>query len=186
MRAAPAADDGAGIPAIEIRAREPCLGGVGRVHLRYLAASGPTRRHSLLHGILRPGGPARALFRQARRAANARAQGGAHRSRRTTVPVAAVLSRQTLVSGAFGVCLSPDRRHGDLIVTSSCMTQTDESVELMNRSSYSGLPERFFARVNPVPVAKPRLLRFNHALGAELGLDIGGLGRAGRGGLFFG
>src|SRR5258707_1499798 len=60
-------------------------------------------------------------------------------------------------------------------VTSPCMAQTAESVELMNRSSYAGLPERFFARVNPVPVAKPRLLRFNHALAAELGLDIGDL-----------
>ncbi len=45
----------------------------------------------------------------------------------------------------------------------------------MNRSSYAGLPEHFFARLNPVPVAQPRLLRFNQALGAELGLDIGGL-----------
>src|SRR6266481_6835655 len=60
-------------------------------------------------------------------------------------------------------------------VTSPCMAQTAESIELMNRSSYAGLPERFFARVNPVPVAKPRLLRFNHALAAELGLDIGDL-----------
>ena len=55
------------------------------------------------------------------------------------------------------------------------MAQTAEPIELMNRSSYAGLPERFFARVNPVPVAKPRLLRFNHALAAELGLDIGDL-----------
>jgi uncharacterized protein YdiU (UPF0061 family) len=54
------------------------------------------------------------------------------------------------------------------------MAQTAES-QLMNRSSYAGLPERFFARVNPVPVANPRLLRFNHALAAELGLDIGDL-----------
>jgi len=45
----------------------------------------------------------------------------------------------------------------------------------MNRSSYAGLPERFFARVNPTPVAKPRLLRFNHALSEDLGLDLGGL-----------
>jgi uncharacterized protein YdiU (UPF0061 family) len=47
--------------------------------------------------------------------------------------------------------------------------------ELMNRSSYALLPERFFARVNPTPVAKPHLLKFNQALGAELGLDVGGL-----------
>jgi len=45
----------------------------------------------------------------------------------------------------------------------------------MYRSSYARLPERFFARVNPTPVAKPRLLKFNHALGAELGLDIDAL-----------
>ena len=45
----------------------------------------------------------------------------------------------------------------------------------MNRGSYADLPERFFARVDPMPVAKPQLLRFNHALGAELGLGYGGL-----------
>jgi uncharacterized protein YdiU (UPF0061 family) len=45
----------------------------------------------------------------------------------------------------------------------------------MNSSSYARLPERFFARVSPTPVAMPRLLTFNHALGAELGLDMGGL-----------
>jgi uncharacterized protein YdiU (UPF0061 family) len=45
--------------------------------------------------------------------------------------------------------------------------------EAMNRSSYAGLPERFFARVNPTPVAKPRLLKFNQALGADLGLEVG-------------
>jgi serine/tyrosine/threonine adenylyltransferase len=47
--------------------------------------------------------------------------------------------------------------------------------EIMNRSSYAGLPERFFARVNPTPVAKPRLLKFNQALATDLGLDFGGL-----------
>jgi uncharacterized protein YdiU (UPF0061 family) len=56
----------------------------------------------------------------------------------------------------------------------------------MNRSSYAGLPERFFARVNPVPVAKPRLLRFNHPLGAELGLDAGDLDDEALAGLFSG
>jgi len=37
-----------------------------------------------------------------------------------------------------------------------------------------------------VPVAKPRLLRFNDALGAELGLDIGGLDTAALAGTFSG
>jgi serine/tyrosine/threonine adenylyltransferase len=62
----------------------------------------------------------------------------------------------------------------------------NESLEFMNRSSYVGLPERFFARVNPVPVAKPRLLRFNHALSVELGLDIGGLDAEALAGTFSG
>ena len=46
----------------------------------------------------------------------------------------------------------------------------------MNRSSYIDLPERFFARVRPVPVEKPRLLEFNRTLAAELGLDDATLG----------
>lgn len=40
----------------------------------------------------------------------------------------------------------------------------------MNRSSYARLPERFFARLDPTPVAAPRLLKFNHSLAATLGL----------------
>jgi uncharacterized protein YdiU (UPF0061 family) len=43
----------------------------------------------------------------------------------------------------------------------------------MHHASYADLPERFFARIKPVPVAKPRLLQFNHALGASLGFDAG-------------
>ena len=42
----------------------------------------------------------------------------------------------------------------------------------MQRSSYAGLPERFYARVDPTPVDKPRLLEFNRPLCAELGLDV--------------
>jgi uncharacterized protein YdiU (UPF0061 family) len=45
----------------------------------------------------------------------------------------------------------------------------------MNSSSYALLPERFFARVSPTPVAMPRLLTFNYSLSAELGLDMGDL-----------
>jgi serine/tyrosine/threonine adenylyltransferase len=56
----------------------------------------------------------------------------------------------------------------------------------MRRSSYADLPERFFARINPTPVAAPRLLRFNHALGAELGLDLGDLDAAALAALFSG
>jgi uncharacterized protein YdiU (UPF0061 family) len=56
----------------------------------------------------------------------------------------------------------------------------------MNRSSYADLPERFFARINPTPVAAPRLLRFNHALSTELGLDMDGLDADVLAGLFSG
>jgi serine/tyrosine/threonine adenylyltransferase len=35
-------------------------------------------------------------------------------------------------------------------------------------ASYASLPERFFARVAPTPVAQPRLVKFNHALAADL------------------
>jgi uncharacterized protein YdiU (UPF0061 family) len=45
----------------------------------------------------------------------------------------------------------------------------------MKRSTYAALPERFFARVPPTPVAMPRLLAFNQALAADLGLDTTGL-----------
>ena len=45
----------------------------------------------------------------------------------------------------------------------------------MNPPSYAALPEHFFARLNPTPVSKPQLLRFNHGLERELGLGIGDL-----------
>jgi serine/tyrosine/threonine adenylyltransferase len=56
----------------------------------------------------------------------------------------------------------------------------------MNSSSYAGLPERFFARIKPTPVAAPRLLRFNHALGLELGLEMDDLDAEELAGLFSG
>jgi serine/tyrosine/threonine adenylyltransferase len=45
----------------------------------------------------------------------------------------------------------------------------------MKPPTYSELPEHFFARLSPVPVAKPRLLKFNLGLERELGLGIGDL-----------
>lgn len=38
-------------------------------------------------------------------------------------------------------------------------------------NSYVRLPERFFARLAPTPVAEPRLVRLNETLAVELGLD---------------
>ncbi len=45
----------------------------------------------------------------------------------------------------------------------------------MNPSSYARLPERFFSRVTPTPVANPRLIKMNRALGEELDLRLEGL-----------
>jgi serine/tyrosine/threonine adenylyltransferase len=42
-------------------------------------------------------------------------------------------------------------------------------------SSYLGLPERFYSRLAPTPVARPRLIKFNHALAAELGGELDGI-----------
>jgi serine/tyrosine/threonine adenylyltransferase len=42
-------------------------------------------------------------------------------------------------------------------------------------NSYARLPEHFFARLSPTPVAKPRLIKFNESLAAELGIDTRGL-----------
>ena len=38
-------------------------------------------------------------------------------------------------------------------------------------NSYARLPERFYTRLDPSPVPEPRLLKLNHALAVELGLD---------------
>jgi len=40
-------------------------------------------------------------------------------------------------------------------------------------NSYSRLPDRFFTRLDPVPVKEPRLIAFNDALAARLGLAPG-------------
>src|SRR3954454_18651639 len=42
-------------------------------------------------------------------------------------------------------------------------------------NTYSRLPERFYARVEPTPVGAPRLIRLNTDLALELGLDPGWL-----------
>ncbi len=45
-------------------------------------------------------------------------------------------------------------------------------------NSYARLPDRFFARLAPTPVAAPRLVRVNASLAAELGLDPAALSGA--------
>jgi uncharacterized protein YdiU (UPF0061 family) len=46
-------------------------------------------------------------------------------------------------------------------------------------NSYARLPEHFFARANPTPVAEPWLIKFNRPLAEELGLDADRLERNG-------
>ena len=56
----------------------------------------------------------------------------------------------------------------------------------MNNSSYAALPERFFARIAPTPVAGPRLVKLNHALAAELNLSLADLDADALAGMFSG
>ena len=42
-------------------------------------------------------------------------------------------------------------------------------------NSYARLPEHFFARIDPTPVARPRLIQVNRALATELAFDLGTL-----------
>jgi protein adenylyltransferase len=53
-------------------------------------------------------------------------------------------------------------------------------------SSYARLPAHFYARLDPTPVVAPRLIRFNDALAAELGLDFDGLDAASLAAIFAG
>jgi len=39
------------------------------------------------------------------------------------------------------------------------------------QNTFARLPDRFFARVAPTPVAAPKLIRLNQELAADLGLD---------------
>src|SRR3984957_16686266 len=52
------------------------------------------------------------------------------------------------------------------------MTIQTETVDLFAfDNSYADLPERFFSRLRPTPVAAPRLVRLNEALARHLGID---------------
>ncbi len=53
----------------------------------------------------------------------------------------------------------------------TALPEAAASVEFGFDNSYARLPERFWARVNPVPVAAPRLVKVNAGLAESLGLD---------------
>ncbi len=58
------------------------------------------------------------------------------------------------------------------------MSPTTPAVLADFDNSYARLDERFFARLNPVPVASPRVIRVNAALAGELGIDLAGMSKA--------
>ena len=51
------------------------------------------------------------------------------------------------------------------------MTTELQPVRLAFANTYARLPERFYARLNPTPVAAPKLIKLNESLARELGLD---------------
>jgi serine/tyrosine/threonine adenylyltransferase len=56
----------------------------------------------------------------------------------------------------------------------------------VNPSSYASLPERFFARVAPTPVLKPRVVKFNDDLAADLDASLRDLDTAALSDIFSG
>src|SRR5271154_2017319 len=56
----------------------------------------------------------------------------------------------------------------------------------MNPNSYTTLPERFFARVGPTPVAAPRIVKLNYTLAADLNVALSDVDEAGSAALFSG
>ena len=60
------------------------------------------------------------------------------------------------------------RRHGGAI---SSQRDPEHAVSIPFDNSYARLPDRFFARLPPTPVEAPKLIRVNHALAEDLGLD---------------
>jgi uncharacterized protein YdiU (UPF0061 family) len=55
------------------------------------------------------------------------------------------------------------------------IAETSRPLAVSFDNSYAHLPERFYARLDPTPTAQPRLIKFNSALAAELGLDVSGV-----------
>ncbi len=51
------------------------------------------------------------------------------------------------------------------------MTSPESAPLFAFDNSYARLPERFYQRIDPTPVARPRLIRLNEALSGDLGLD---------------
>ncbi len=58
----------------------------------------------------------------------------------------------------------------DCVIT-QCAYLDDMTVHFPFQNTYAALPDGFFARVAPTPVASPRLIKLNRPLARQLGLD---------------
>jgi uncharacterized protein YdiU (UPF0061 family) len=67
---------------------------------------------------------------------------------------------------------------GSLIALPATSHPDRHSVRFGFENTYAGLPERFYARLDPTPVAAPRLIRLNVELARNLGLDPDALASA--------
>jgi uncharacterized protein YdiU (UPF0061 family) len=63
-------------------------------------------------------------------------------------------------SSQFGAAISPE-----------APVASERTVRFGFENSYARLPDRFYARVNPTPVAAPRLIKLNFELARQFGLD---------------
>src|ERR1700689_4081253 len=63
---------------------------------------------------------------------------------------------------------SPD---GPMIASAATLGGDANAVRFGFENTYARLPERFYARVDPTPVAAPRLVKVNTELARKLGLD---------------
>jgi uncharacterized protein YdiU (UPF0061 family) len=66
------------------------------------------------------------------------------------------------------------------------MARNPEGCRRVRLSSYASLPERFYSKVAPTPVAQPRLIKVNRELCEELDLNLGSFDEPALAGLFSG
>jgi uncharacterized protein YdiU (UPF0061 family) len=59
----------------------------------------------------------------------------------------------------------------EILADELCGKRGSMSTPIPFNNSYARLPERFYARVEPTPVAAPRLIQLNRGLASQLGLD---------------
>ena len=85
------------------------------------------------------------------------------------------------MAGAKTVCLHPNimsSTDARAIVAAFPLGSNQNQVNFHFENTYGRLPEYFFARINPTPVAVPALVKVNVELANTLGLDPGALASA--------